>query len=364
MASNTPFRLYKSTTHAGGVRVPLIVAWPAGIPSSCSGGVRHQYQYVTDLLPTLLELAGVEDPQDRDGVSFAASLSDEAAPSTHIEQYSECFGNRSFYRDGWKLVALHRRGGPYDDREWQLYDTRVDPTEVDDLAAARPDMVRELSEAWERAAEENQVFPLDDGTGLLTLLRRPDDAGHRRAVTLLPGTPTLERYRSHLMIGFRSFRIDVRLDHRAGDEGMLVAHGDQGGGYAMYVDADGNLQLAYNQYGELFEASAGVLPAGARTVTLDAAARDGFTWDLTVCIDGRVAATLAGMQMLLGFAPFEGIDVGIDRRSPVVWHVYERHGAYPYTGALQSVTYTPGDPAPYDPELMVEAVRKATFERQ
>jgi arylsulfatase len=49
MASNTPFRLYKSSTHAGGVRVPMIVAWPRGIPPRDRGGFRHQYQYVTDL---------------------------------------------------------------------------------------------------------------------------------------------------------------------------------------------------------------------------------------------------------------------------------------------------------------------------
>jgi arylsulfatase len=63
--------------------------------------------------------------------------------------------------------------------------------------------------------------------------------------------------------------------------------------------------------------------------------------------------------MLIGFAPFQGIDVGIDRRSPVVWSVFEEHGPFPYTGDLIAVTYRPGAPAPYDPQHLVEAMRSA-----
>ncbi|MCU1373310.1 MAG: Arylsulfatase, partial [Actinomycetia bacterium] len=65
MASNTPFRLSNASTPAGGVRVPFVVSWPAGIPASERGAIRHQYQYVNDLLPTILEAAGVADPGER-----------------------------------------------------------------------------------------------------------------------------------------------------------------------------------------------------------------------------------------------------------------------------------------------------------
>ncbi|GIH80095.1 hypothetical protein Plo01_65240 [Planobispora longispora] len=63
--------------------------------------------------------------------------------------------------------------------------------------------------------------------------------------------------------------------------------------------------------------------------------------------------------MLIGLAPMEGIDVGIDRRSPVSWPVYERHGAFPYSGDLISVTYLPGEPADYDPREVLAALRAA-----
>ena len=358
MASNTPFRLYKSSTHTGGVRVPLVVSWPSGIPATDRGTFRHQYQYVTDLYPTILDLAGLPPRDGLDGSSFAGAISRAASESTHVEQYSECFGNRSFYRDGWKLVALHQRGAPYEDGEWELYDITSDPTEVDDLAAERPDKVRELADGWESAASDNQVFPLDDGTGLLQLLRRPDDEAFHHEVRLLPGTPTLERYRSQQLIAFRDFTIDVELDHGPRDDGVLVAHGDQGGGYVIYVE-QGDLHFAYNHYGDMFQLDAGPLAPGPRQVTLRARAGDRFTWDFDLEVDGASVASMPGAQMLLGFAPFQGIDVGIDRRSPVAWSVHERHGAFPYSGRLVAVTYRPGAAAPYDPQNLVEAIRAA-----
>jgi arylsulfatase len=358
MASNTPFRLYKTTTHAGGVRVPFVISWPAGIPEGDRGAIRDQYQYVTDLCPTILELAAVASEQERDGVSFADAVVRGARASTHPEQYSECFGNRSFYRDGWKLVALHQRGAPYDDAEWELYDLAADPTEVLDLAAQRPDKVRELADAWELAAADNQVFPLDDGTGLLQVLRRPDDARFHEEVRLLAGTPTLERYRSQRLIAFRDFVVDVEVVHSEHDLGVLVAHGDQGGGYSLYVE-HGRLHLAYNHYGDLTVLDAGPLPAGARRVSLRAVTGRRFTWDFQVCLDDATVGELPATPMLLGFAPFQGIDVGIDRRSPVVWDLFERHGAFPYSGRLESVTYRPGAPARYDPERLVTALRDA-----
>ncbi|MFJ4091150.1 arylsulfatase [Kitasatospora sp. NPDC089913] len=367
MASNTPFRLYKGQTHAGGVRVPFVLSWPAGLPrAEGDPGVRTQYQYVTDLLPTLLDLAGVERPAHRagqpvqslDGFPFTDVLRDPAADSTHLEQYCEMTGNRSYYRDGWKLVTLHRPGTPYDDGEWALYDLRTDPTEIHDLAAEHPALVKELSGAWEVAARQNGVFPLADGSGALAR-RHPDDARLRRPVRLLAGTPELERYRSSRLISFRSFTIEAELSqHADGDAGVLVSHGDQGGGYSLYVE-DGRLRLAYNQYGELVEADAGPLAPGAHLVTVEATAVPGLRWEFRVLVDGVASGRLGPVHQLIGMAPFQGISVGVDRKSPVSWPVYERHRSFRYTGGLRAVTYRPGDPAPDDPETVARALREA-----
>jgi arylsulfatase len=64
------------------------------------------------------------------------------------------------------------------------------------------------------------------------------------------------------------------------------------------------------------------------------------------------------VPLLFGIAPFEGIDVGIDRRSPVSWDLYERFGPFPYSGTLHSVTYTPGEPAPDAPVHLMDMLRE------
>jgi len=361
MASNTPFRLYKGQTFAGGVRVPFIISWPAGL---AAGQRRHQYQYVTDLNATLIELAGVERPRERhgapvktiDGSSFVPVLREAIAPSSRFEQYAECGGNRGFYRDGWKLLTRHERGTPYSDQEWQLFDVRSDPTEITNVAADFPDKLRELADAWEAAAWANTVFPLPDPAGRRP---RPEEAGQDEPVRLLPGTPTLERFRSSKLIALRSFTVDVELDHRTGDQGVLVSHGDQGGGYSIYLE-DGRLRLAYNEYGQLKEVDGGVLAAGPHVVRLAAATRPNFRWDIGLTVDGSEAGHLEGVMMLMGLAPFEGINVGVDRRSPVHWGVYERHGAFPYSGALGTVTYTPGERGNFNPAAIAHATREAT----
>ena len=354
-ASNTPFRLYKGATYAGGVRVPFVLSWPAGLTSS---GVRPQYQYVTDLMPTLLELTGVAPITERrgqptqalDGVSFTSVLADATAASTHYEQYSEMRGNRSYYRDGWKLVTLHRPGAPYDDGEWALYRIADDPTEIDDLASEYPDVVKELATAWEAAAWRNGVFPLLDLSGGARR-RNPAQQRLQRPVTLLAGTPELERYRSSLLVSGRDVTITVALTgYRPGDQGVLVAHGDQGGGYSLYVE-DGRAWFAYNEYGALTELDAGAIPDGATTVTLAAVSKPGLRWDWTVAVDGVVGGRLAGVRQLIGMSPFQGISVGVDRRSPVSWPMHERHRSFRYTGDLLAVTYVPGALTPDGPAL-------------
>ncbi|MDI2127460.1 arylsulfatase [Yinghuangia seranimata] len=367
MASNTPFRLYKGQTYAGGVRVPFVLSWPAGLSrGDGDGGVRPQYQYVTDVLPTLLELAGVERPDERrgaptqelDGASFTGVLTDPSAVSAHTEQYSEMTGNRSFYKHPYKLVTQHRFGAEYSDEEWALYDIEADPTETDDLAADRPDTVKELAAAWEAAAWRNGVFPLTDASGHL-VLRGPDEAALREPVRILAGTPELERYRSAKLVSFRDFEAAIEIGrHGADDAGVLLSHGDQGGGYSVYVE-DGHLWFAYNEYGELHEVDAGELAPGPHLVVLRAQTRPRFRWDFVVSVDGEDTAWLEGVHLLIGMAPLQGVSVGVDRKSPVSWPVYERHGAFRYSGALRAVTYTPGAPAAYDPETVVRTLREA-----
>jgi arylsulfatase A-like enzyme len=351
MASGTPYRLYKINTHAGGHSVPMVLSGP-GVPT----GVRRQFAHVTDVLPTLLDLLELDRPTHRHGValqpvagaSFRPTITSESAPSTHPEQHYEMVGNRGYYRDGWEVVTDHRPLTPFSDAEWELYDLHTDPTETTNLAASRPDLVAELGAAWETAAQANQVFPLDEGSGVKFLQRPPRSAVYGGPVTLYPGTPTLERWRSQQLVANRSFTVTVRL--RSLGEGVLVAHGDQGGGYSLALDA-GQLVFHHNDGRGTLRSLSG--PAGLHVEAVFTAPGGG-TWSVALRIDGTEVAAGDGFTILFPMAPFQGIDVGVDRKSPVVWG----RGPARYTGEIESVTYTPGDLAPDSPVALLDVLRE------
>jgi arylsulfatase len=96
---------------------------------------------------------------------------------------------------------------------------------------------------------------------------------------------------------------------------------------------------------------------GVSEVVADLRATGHQQWELTLSVDGEERAKRPDVPMLFGIAPFEGIDVGIDRRSPVSWAIYERFGPFPYTGRIDSVTYTPGAPAPDAPVNLMGMLR-------
>jgi hypothetical protein len=100
------------------------------------------------------------------------------------------------------------------------------------------------------------------------------------------------------------------------------------------------------------------LPDGAREIVAHLDAVEFGRWDVTLSVDGAEVGAEEGFTMLFPMAPFQGIDVGISRRSPVSWELFEREGCFPYTGTLHHVRYEPGEPCPNSPLEMVEALRE------
>jgi len=142
-ASNTPFRLFKSFVHEGGIAAPFIARWPGVIRA---GTTRRQVGHVIDLLPTFLAAAGVP-PRPAEGKDLFHG--DAQEPRTLFWEHE---GNRAVRRGDSKLVAVH--GGP-----WELYDLAKDRTELQDLAASRPDQVRELAALYDGWAARSGVKP-------------------------------------------------------------------------------------------------------------------------------------------------------------------------------------------------------------
>ncbi len=364
MASSTPFRLYKGTTFAGGVRSPLIISWPALLADK-AGQLRRQYAHGTDLMPTLLELVGIERPDQRhginllpmNGVSFAASLADPEAPVEHESQYYQIMGHRGFYSDGFDLLTYHEPRTPFGDHEWQLFDLHGDPTQMRDLAPDQPERVKEMAEGWGRAAWANNVYPLDEGLGFIFLQRSPREDEIAQPLTVYREAGSLDGAFARLLTRLRSFEATLDMAHADGDEGVLLSHGDQGGGYILYVE-NGELRFEHNGYGQMTRVDAGPMPDGTESVRLAVTATEGWRWTVTVEVDGNVAAQRDDLVALAVIAPAHGIDIGIDRASPVSWDLYQRQGPFPYTGTLRSATFTPGPIAPDAPFLHLEVLRQ------
>lgn len=154
--SASPFNLYKFYSSEGGLRVPLVIAGP-GLEAA---GIEDSPVHVADLMPTLLDAAGVEyDTDNLYGRSILPVLTgeaDETRPET--ESFGvEVSGNAALYRGNWKLV---RTALPRGDFTWRLFDLSVDPGETNDLAAEKPDLFAEMRAEYETYASETGILDL------------------------------------------------------------------------------------------------------------------------------------------------------------------------------------------------------------
>lgn len=169
MASVSPLRRYKTWPYAGGVRTPMIVAWPGHIADR--GGLRRQAVDAIDIAPTLVEAAGARfDPNYRGmaqlpvaGASFARTLASARAPNPRDVQFFELRGNRAIRQGKWRAVAVHRLGTPFESDTWQLFDTEKDFAEAQDVSSLHPAKVAELKALWQREAARYGDLPLDEG---------------------------------------------------------------------------------------------------------------------------------------------------------------------------------------------------------
>ena len=257
MAGNTPFKRYKQNTHGGGVRDPLIVSWPARIEER--GAIRSSFCHVTDLAPTILELAGIDAPaeiggmaqQPIEGRSLAATLDARRERQTRLARAastSRCSATAaSGTTAGRRWPGTSRTRASIRTR-WELYHLDEDWSETRDLAAQEPRKLAEMIERWWIEAGRHQVLPLREGTVALWSAGNPYGNRARRKFVLFGG---MERLSTDAApdIRNRSYSITAEVVIPAGGaEGVLVAHGDWCSGYALYVK-DGRLVHDYNFVG-------------------------------------------------------------------------------------------------------------------
>jgi arylsulfatase len=258
MAFNTPFKMWKRYEFNGGTSDPCIISWPAG--TRARGEVRSQYHHAVDLVPTILDVLGVEPPatikghvqSPLDGVSMRYSFDDDAAPSARKTQFYSMLGSRAVWHEGWKAVTTHPAisgWSNFNEDTWELYHTDVDRAELHDLAAKHPDKLRELVNLWFAEAGANQAFPLDDRSALEILITpRPQLSAPRNRYVYLPDIAEVPEAQA-VNTRNRSYVVAAQVDLPGpGAQGVLFAHGSRFGGHTLYVK-DNRLHYAYSFVG-------------------------------------------------------------------------------------------------------------------
>jgi len=268
-AGNTPFRRWKRETYRGGISDPFIVHWPKGVKAK--GEIRAQFTHIIDMVPTVLDALGLEQPHSIrgvtqapiEGVSLVPTFNAADAPNVHTTQYFEMLGHRSIYHEGWRAVCPwpgasfvesgRKFGDPIsydmltelDEKGWELYDVGNDPAETKNLADQEKARLIAMIGMWYAEAGKYNVFPVD-GRGLQRIREeRPQIAVDRSRYELFPNTQSIPAAAAPRILNRHySITADVTIPH-AGAEGVLLSMGANDGGISFYVK-DGTLCFVFN----------------------------------------------------------------------------------------------------------------------
>lgn len=344
---NTPYRWYKQNTHEGGVHVPMVFHWPAGVPQGERGTKRDQFVHVSDIVATVYDIVGVTPPDVVKGYeqmpvtgrSFKPVINDAAAPAANTVQYFENAGSLAIVAHGWKAVLKHTSGQSYEDENWELYDLNADRSECNDLAASDPAKLDEMIDLWWQEAEKHGVLPLDDrGVELFgaRFRARSPHPENRRYVYRPPMSPMPGQASAGL--GGRSVDLVARVNYAQGDEGVLYATGTQNSGFSMFVQ-DGRFVVDYNAFGDHTVVESGVpVPTGSVALGVHLRRGEGRTGTITLDFDG-VEVGRAEVSLYMSMMSSVGPSLGQDHGSAVSL----RYSApFAYTGELLEVEIEAG----------------------
>ena len=385
-AFDTPFKWTKQVaSFFGGTRQGMAVSWPGHIKDV--GGIRTQFHHMIDIVPTILEAAGIPAPETVNGIPqkpiegvsmmYTFDSANAKAPSKRDTQYFEMFGNRALYHDGWIAVTPPPQPPwlmgtaelpPLDQYKWELYNIADDFSENNDLAAQNPDKLKEFQRLFMQEARKYQVLPLDNSILPRLLAPRPSAVAGRTEFTYSGEVSGIPTGNAPNLVG-KSFRIiaDVEVPPK-GVEGMLNTIGGRFGGYGMYV-LKGKPVFTYNLLGlERFKWQAPqALTPGKHTILFDfkydgpGMAKSGTG---VLSVDGKEVARKAVPHTVPAiFTIDETFDVGVDTRTSVDDKDYQP--PFRFTGKLDKLTIKlePPSVTESDRQKAAEMIAKANDDR-
>jgi arylsulfatase len=251
---DAPFSWFKQNASAlGGINQNMVVSWPARIKDK--GALREQFVHVIDVVPTILEAAGIRAPDMVDGIkqkpiegtSFAYTFDARNAktPSRHKTQYFEMMGQWALYDDGWFLSTKVNRApweafgpanpDPLNNQVLELYNLNTDFSQQIDLAAKHPDKVKELKQKFIAEAKKYQVLPLDASVAARIVAPRPNITAGRTEFVYTRPMVGLPQGDSPLLLN-TSYTVTAEIEVPAGGaEGMMLTSGGRFAGYGFYL---------------------------------------------------------------------------------------------------------------------------------
>ena len=359
-AFDTPFKWTKQVaSYFGGTRQGMTISWPGHIKDV--GGVRPQFHHIIDIVPTILEAAGIPAPETVDGIAqrpiegvsmaYTFDSANAKAPSKRDSQYFEMFGNRAMYRDGWIattvppqppwLMGTVQMPDVLTGYKWELYNLTEDFSENNDLAAKNPAKLKELQDLFMVEAKKYQVLPLDNSILERLLTPRPSATAGRTEFTYSDGIVGLPDGSVPNTLS-KSYSIAAEVEiPQGGAEGMLNTLGGRFGGYGLYL-LKSKPVFTYNLLGlERFRwEGAQALTAGKHTILFDfqydgPGMAKGGTGVLSV--DGKEVARKSIPHTIPALMTIdETFDVGVDTRTGVDDKDYQ--SPFRFTGKLNKVT--------------------------
>ena len=364
-AFDCPFKWTKQVaSHFGGTRQGMVISWPGHIKDP--GAIRTQFHHMIDIVPTILEVTGIQAPQMVNGIAqnpiegvsmaYTFNAANANAPSTRTTQYFEMFGNRAVYHNGWVacttppaapwLLGTTKLPEVLNGYKWELYNIEKDFSENTDLASTMPDKLHEMQQLFIEEATKYKVFPLDNSTLIRVITPRPSATAGRKEFTYsgeLAGLPASDA--PSILNKSYTITADISVPE-GGADGMINTLGGRFGGYGLYI-LKGVPVFTYNalDLARFRLAGKDKLSPGNHSVEFD------FTYDGPgvaksgtgiLKVDGKEVSTMKFPKTI----PFlmtidETFDVGVDLRTGVNDEDYQ--SPFKFNGKINKLTINLGE---------------------